>query len=1034
MSISPMRKRNKVAVAVSAVCSIMAGQAMAQDDAVDEIVVTGIRGSLTNAMDIKRDSSGVVDAISAEDMGKFPDTNLAESLQRVTGVSIDRVEGEGSQVTVRGFGGQFNLVTLNGRQMPAANVQNVGTNQFNASGESRSFDFSVLASEGVTGLQVYKTGRASAPTGGIGATINVNTLRPLDAGAQYVVGAKLVDDAGSEDGDLTPELSGLASWTNDDETFGVSLFASYQERDGSSRAGTYGGHVWMWPYDPENGAIADAVQTNEPEFGALAGFPSSTRVEYATTNRERTNAMLTLQFAPSDRLTITADAMYTLNDLEHNSTQDQQYYSRMFHHVDWDGSTVTATPNVMAELYNFTNVAPPFTETGTDILHDNRWVKQEDEMTSVGLNFDWAYSDELSFNADLVSSSSESMGGWPGGWSYYRTPIAGALSVWRGTDFSGPVPITRIALSDGSGNQDGVYDVTDVGTQQARREASEQTHDLDQLQLSGSWDSGGSITVDFGVGRIESEMAQRYVRQGNTLGGWGVAFTGDIEAMAPGIIERACTICEFNDYSFGNTSHIDALAPAGAVLLTLGEVSMRVNPRDLFYAMDGWDLSGRVFDADNPGDRGTDRNLITEDINSVYLQTTMDGQIGDKDINIVAGIRWEETEATSATWQTIVEDLRWDSDNDMTHIYGSDVSIVSEDHSYNNLLPSLDIAVDLTDELKARISFSDTIARPQYGSMFVLTEVDDGSTLTYLGGIGDANKGTVILDPLESSNFDLSVEYYYGEGSYASVGYFQKSVSNFVGIEQVPQSIFGLRDVTGRLPGNRLDQAIIALEEGGWTASEENLFTMVAIIDNPGDPNWSGGVADFDGTGEQALYALNTYDIFADNLDPLWVFETAQPVNNQTANIDGFEIAWQHFFTGTGFGFLANATLVNGDIKFDDGAPPNYDQFALEGLSDSANLIAFWENDTFGARIAYNWRDDFLASTNVGNFIPMYYEDHAQLDVNFSWNATDQFALSLDGINITEEGLTTYGRTTNMVDWSKEYDARWVLAARYNFQ
>src|SRR6187551_1458762 len=103
------------------------GQAHAQnaDNQVDEIIVTGIRASLERAIEIKRTNSGVVDAISAEDIGKFPDTNLAESLQRITGVSIDRSNGEGSQVTVRGFGGGFNLVTLNGRTMPAANVATV---------------------------------------------------------------------------------------------------------------------------------------------------------------------------------------------------------------------------------------------------------------------------------------------------------------------------------------------------------------------------------------------------------------------------------------------------------------------------------------------------------------------------------------------------------------------------------------------------------------------------------------------------------------------------------------------------------------------------------------------------------------------------------------------------------------------------------------------------------------------------------------------------------------------------------------------
>ena len=122
--------------------------AMAQDaDADTEVIqVKGVRGSLSQSMNIKRQSSGVVDAISAVDMGKFPDTNLAESLQRITGVSINRVNGEGSEVTVRGFGGNFNLITLNGRQMPAANVGSITGNPQDkgAAGTSRSFDFSNL--------------------------------------------------------------------------------------------------------------------------------------------------------------------------------------------------------------------------------------------------------------------------------------------------------------------------------------------------------------------------------------------------------------------------------------------------------------------------------------------------------------------------------------------------------------------------------------------------------------------------------------------------------------------------------------------------------------------------------------------------------------------------------------------------------------------------------------------------------------------------------------------------------------------------
>src|SRR6186713_671221 len=148
-----MMKYNRLAVAIAAALASVApvkhsfAQA-AENTSSDQgeletVVVTGLRASLESAMDIKRDASGVVDAISAEDIGKFPDTNLAESLQRVPGVSINRVNGEGSQVTVRGFGPQFNLVTVNGRQMATSFVNSPGGDQnvdF-ARATSRSFDF-----------------------------------------------------------------------------------------------------------------------------------------------------------------------------------------------------------------------------------------------------------------------------------------------------------------------------------------------------------------------------------------------------------------------------------------------------------------------------------------------------------------------------------------------------------------------------------------------------------------------------------------------------------------------------------------------------------------------------------------------------------------------------------------------------------------------------------------------------------------------------------------------------------------------------
>ena len=257
----------------------------------EEVVVTGIRGSLKQSMETKRDATGVVDAISAEDIGKFPDTNLAESLQRITGVSIDRVNGEGSAITVRGFGPGFNLVTLNGRQLPAAHVGTITGNPTNtgAQGVTRSFDFANLASEGVSGLEVYKTGNAAAPSGGIGATINIKTIRPLESGDRASIGAKAVMDAGS-DNEITPELSGLMSWANDDSTFGVSAFASYQQRKTGVR-GISVEQFLLTPFDPAMGNFTNAEIVNAPNTDDLIALPSNIGISDAKIERERINGM-----------------------------------------------------------------------------------------------------------------------------------------------------------------------------------------------------------------------------------------------------------------------------------------------------------------------------------------------------------------------------------------------------------------------------------------------------------------------------------------------------------------------------------------------------------------------------------------------------------------------------------------------------------------------------------------------------------------------------------------------------------------------
>lgn len=263
---------------------------------IEEIIVTGIRASLTSSANLKRNAVGVVDGISAEDIGKFPDTNLAESLQRITGVSIDRVNGEGSKVSVRGIGADYNLVTLNGRQMPGSNINDTSAS------DSRSFDFANLASEAIAAVEVHKTSSADRPTGGLGAIINIKTTRPLDANGRVAAfGVKAVTDRSSQNlpgkfkgSSVTPELSAIYSDTFADDTFGVAITASYQGRDaGYNQAAVQSGYHSILGSDANAwGSITNNpanVINNPPAANDIYQVPQDIRYLMTGIERKRTN-------------------------------------------------------------------------------------------------------------------------------------------------------------------------------------------------------------------------------------------------------------------------------------------------------------------------------------------------------------------------------------------------------------------------------------------------------------------------------------------------------------------------------------------------------------------------------------------------------------------------------------------------------------------------------------------------------------------------------------------------------------------------
>ena len=911
-----MNKRTKIAIGVSAACTVLAGQNAVAQDTLEEVIVTGIRGSMTAALDVKRDSSGVVDAISAEDIGKFPDTNLAESLQRITGVSIDRNEGEGSQVTIRGFGGEFNLVTLNGRQMPATDARALffGLNSNRNSGDSRSFDFSNIASEGVSGIQVYKTGRASAPSGGMGGTINIETLRPLDTGNTFTAGVKLVDDAGGED--ITPEVSALGSWVNDEGNFGITAFGSVQDRDYSNRT-ALGGGFFVWQTAPVENiqAFSSASIVNPPAAGQLTGFIPNASMTYAEGDRERTNLAVTMEFEPNDDLSITVDGVYTSNELSSWNIGDLPFYVRQFDFAMFDNHPDVSVPLLLGEPLVAGAGSDP-SQAGKELPFRNGLIDTKDELKSMGINFDYRLNDAWTMNVDLSTAESTAGGNGDDGAIYDAISIGGQAVAMQWMDFRTDITQSVQAIADGSGptstmvgsqevsfaggNANGIFEKSDLGSQWILKNWGDQESTIDQAHFKFAWDNGGPLTANFGLGYYDNEIIQDNVSTREELGGWNTGFIGDIVTlMGEDAIQEVCISCQFNDNDNLILSQEELIADytaAGGILApgaqyrVVGENAFFVNPIDFAQAFDGFTSgAGVMYDANNRKVTGTNLRTIREEAEYAFAEFKLDGEVGNMPMQLVVGLRYESTDVKSSSLQSIPIAKDWASDNDFTTRFAGE-GLVTQLHNYDNLLPNIDFSLDVTDNMKVRASMSKTIARPELGNMFVDTSAGNPGTATYLGGVWRGSSGNAQLDPLESTNLDLSFEYYYGEGSAVTVAYFDKQIANFIGTEEVQESLFGITDVASGQPGTVSGAAVAALAELGWDATETNLFTMTTILANPQD--FPGGAAEFidpsqPGGAAQSSDIATAYDIPPQPGDPLAIYSVLKPTNANNANIEG---------------------------------------------------------------------------------------------------------------------------------------------------
>jgi TonB-dependent receptor len=280
-----------------------------------------------------------------------------------------------------------------------------------------------------------------------------------------------------------------------------------------------------------------------------------------------------------------------------------------------------------------------------------------------------------------------------------------------------------------------------------------------------------------------------------------------------------------------------------------------------------------------------------------------------------------------------------------------------------------------------------------------------------------------------------------------SVGFFDKNVKNFLGNSVVSRPLFGLLDPSSGAPGTRSGDALaIIADNPGTDQSPANLFTLVALMDEFGgdraqaEAAWVAALGT-DGAPPNVLpqsfidAVLADHDVVGEpGVDPEMQFRVNQPVNAEEGNINGWEFALQHFFGTSGFGVAASYTIVEGDVNADPNQDPNANQFALVGLSDSANLTLMYEKSGLSARLAYNWRDDFLNGTNQGNNgSGQFTEAYGQLDLSVSYDITDNIQVQFEGINLTGENHREYRRYDGMTIWAYELAPRYALGARYKF-
>jgi iron complex outermembrane receptor protein len=704
-------RKTLLAASISS-CVLASGYANAQQDdpMLEEVVVTGIRASLNNAVDLKRDSTAIIDAVSAEDVGKFPDSDVGESLGRIPGVTVGRAFGQGESVSIRGAAPQMTLTQLNGQNVAS-------TGWYDQQDIDRSFNYSLLPSELIGGIDVYKSSQADLNEGGIGGTVIVKTRKPLDMDANTVfLGAKA--STGTIGDEVSPVLSGLYSWKNDAETFGVLVAGAYEDAD-YVRRGTESDYQWSQDVEP------------------------STFVQ----ERERTALDANIQFAPTDELSFNLHVLSL--DLTADNIGTNLYLfpvSASTYHCEQENAAGVCVKQVVDEAnrgstnYEDWDWSKDATDSETFVQSWGRMA----EMTSETYDFTGEYEGDA-FSAKVSVGRTEAEGGTNLTTNFQYFPSTGSpMSLWAGT-------------IDATGKQIKIHT----------------THDP-SMTLDDWQEKAGP--QPWAVGKTPNSDEETYAQL-------DLEFQLDL-----GIITSFKTGIRTTDHDVENFNYTGDVTPTEVPLDTLYNGTYEVG-MDGFTAPEpdlGAMAATTLNDLNKWDEARSGYSLLNEQNDALYGMFTFEGDSFKGNF----GLRYITSDVTRSQYALDGTELE---DGDIAANNGYSYTTTDHTASYHDILPSINASFDLSDDFVLRFSAAQTISRANYSDMVVnYAGYDDDRDNNQV-----VNMGSEGLLPMKSSQADLSLEYYYGEGNLISATYFVKSISNFVTDVITPNQSIGVVDPAG---------------------------------------------------------------------------------------------------------------------------------------------------------------------------------------------------------------------------------------------